>query len=284
MSAERFVKMELGDEGRLEAFLAQFVETSMFLRSNLANHGLGPSKHAHATTFFARETQGAITGVIGVTKGGFGMVQAPENPAALAHCLMGHRLSGMTGDAQQIGDVVAALGFDEGAFSLLEDEPLMSVLIADSPEAQAHLRSPRTEDLDLLVEWLAQYEIDTGLARSWTKAQAQGEKRARTALKDPSFRIAEDQDQPVGMTTVNARVHDVIQIGGVYVPKEHRGRGIAQRMVGAQLHEARLETGATRAILFANNPTAQRVYERLGFTVLGSYRVALLKEPRVLTS
>ena len=81
---------------------------------------------------------------------------------------------------------------------------------------------------------------------------------------------------PVAMSAVNARLPDMVQIGGVYVPPELRSRGRGGAVVAAQLLEERAR-GVREAVLFANNDAAARAYERIGFARVGSYRVAILE-------
>jgi predicted GNAT family acetyltransferase len=69
---------------------------------------------------------------------------------------------------------------------------------------------------------------------------------------------------------------DIVQLGGVYTPAELRGRGYAKCSVAGSLLAAR-EGGATRAVLFTQNPSAARSYEAVGFRALGQYGLVLLR-------
>jgi predicted GNAT family acetyltransferase len=82
------------------------------------------------------------------------------------------------------------------------------------------------------------------------------------------------------MANLNAVVGEHVQVGGVYVPREARGRGFARRITTGLLQEARSE-GARIAVLFANNAAAARAYEAIGFRQNGWYGIALLAEPEV---
>nr|WP_255743953.1 GNAT family N-acetyltransferase [Aliiroseovarius sediminis] len=109
--------------------------------------------------------------------------------------------------------------------------------------------------------------------------EAQG--RTDRALETGDVRIMEVNGQPVAMTAINARLPDMIQIGGVYTPPTLRGKGYARRVVALHLAEER-EQGVTNAILFASGPAACRAYEAIGFRHIGSYALAILKEPVIL--
>ena len=71
-------------------------------------------------------------------------------------------------------------------------------------------------------------------------------------------------------TAFNARLPDVVQVGGVWTPPDMRGRGYARCAVAASLLQARAE-GARRAILFTNSASGARAYEALGFARTGQF-------------
>jgi len=81
-------------------------------------------------------------------------------------------------------------------------------------------------------------------------------------------------DCAVGKINTNAASFTRIQIGGVYVLPEYRGRGIARRMT-AVLSE-RLIAEGKKVTLFVKkeNFAAQAVYRTLGFTALEDYRIS----------
>ena len=78
------------------------------------------------------------------------------------------------------------------------------------------------------------------------------------------------------LSAFNARLPDIVQLGGIYTPPVLRGRGFARAAVAASLLEARGQ-GASRAVLFTNNPSAVRTYEALGFRRIGDYSIVLLR-------
>ncbi len=72
--------------------------------------------------------------------------------------------------------------------------------------------------------------------------------------------------EPVAMTAATSVAAGVSRIQHVYTPPRLRGRGFAAACVSAVVAE-RLAAGADRCVLFTdlNNPTANAVYQRLGF-------------------
>ena len=254
---------EPGDEARIEGFLAAYPGTSMFLRSNLAAHGLGPSDAPHATSYWLAEDASGIRGVFGATKGGYLLVQAGACGDAdyrdWAAALIGRDLKGITGDPAQVRRALEVLILTNTAFARIESEPLYELSLAKLRDETAHMRRPRLQDEDLLTEWFLHYEEDTGLNADPALVKARA---AETVAGNADVWLLEDAGQPRAMAGINARVHDVVQVGGVFVPRAARNAGLGRRVVAGMLrHEA--SQGTTCATLFANNRAAARAYEAI---------------------
>jgi predicted GNAT family acetyltransferase len=80
----------------------------------------------------------------------------------------------------------------------------------------------------------------------------------------------------VSLSSFNTSPPDSVQLGGIYTPPELRNRGFARAAVVGALLVAR-DRGASRAVLFAENPSAIRCYEGVGFRRVGEYGLVLLK-------
>ncbi len=272
------------DGAMIDAFLASHSETSMFLRGNLAEHGVGLSEAPHSTRYFVWETPD-IGAVFGLSKGGFLLAQAEGAPGAaflqFADHIRGERVLGMTGAVASVSNTLAALGLETADYKLLHDEPLYALDLEDVT-AGAALRSPTQSDRLLLERWFVEYEIDTGLSDP-EAAKSNAIDRAEAAIQPNSpVRLMTDADgTPIAMAAFNARVADLVQIGGVFVPRDRRNRGLGRSVTAALLVEAR-ERGARRAILFANNAPAACAYEALGFARIGDYRVAILAHAQII--
>ena len=87
-----------------------------------------------------------------------------------------------------------------------------------------------------------------------------------------------DGDQPVCLCGFNATLPEIVQIGPVWTPPAHRNRGHARHLLAATLAAAR-DRGVARAILFTPSPAAAKAYEAVGFAKIGTYRIALLRDP-----
>jgi predicted GNAT family acetyltransferase len=272
---------EDADAAALDVFLAQYAETSMFLRGNLAAHGLDNADHRHGTTYWLQERDG-IVAVAACSNGGYLMCQAPEADSAFwqaaARVLEGRSINGMTGVPDQVDAWADALGLTRQAFSVKETEPLYRLdltQIVHPKMVGLELRKPEIDDADMLADWFRGYAHDTGITPT---DGASGEVAADVFTRHPAARILMRWGEAVAMTSLNAQVDGTVQVGGVYVSSTKRGQGFAGAVVALQLAELAVGTAHT-AILFAANAAAARAYERIGFCRVGSYEVAILEAP-----
>ena len=86
------------------------------------------------------------------------------------------------------------------------------------------------------------------------------------------------EERPVSCFNFNARLPDVVQIGGVWTPPGLRGRGYARAVVAGAL-ELERQAGVKRALLFTDpeNRAAQAAYEAIGFHLIGDCGLVLLE-------
>ncbi len=273
------------DEAALEAFLARHPATSMFLRGNLAAHGTDEEMHPHGTSFYVPEADGPVEAVFGITNSGFLMAQAPDAPDAawdaFADAIKGRRVLGMTGRPEQVAQCLRAFGLSMGPWTVMADEPLYMLTLADITPMEAQVRTPVADDLPLLERWFATYELDTGQVLPEDGPSAQVKVRAAGAVEGDDVVILEDAGCPVAMAGINARLPDIVQVGGVFTPDGMRGNGYARRAVAGLLGRCAAQ-GVKQAVLFANNDAAAKAYEALGFERVGDYRVALLRTPATI--
>lgn len=276
-------KAKMADAGALAAFLEARIETSMFLLGNLEAHGTDNTDHPHGTAFFLRETGDGITGVFGATNAGFVLCQLPDltptEAQTYAHLLRGYTFRGMNGAAEQVRVVLDALSLPAEGWQLNRDEPLYALDLnaLAVPDQTGIVRPAGPEDRDTLELWFDAYMTETGTHQEPGRAA----QRAEAAIGSDRLRVLEEAGQLTAMTGLNSRAGAAVQVGGVYVPPDLRGKGRAGRVVAGHLAQLR-ETGLRRAILFAHAPDAARAYERIGFQRTGTYRLAMRSAPVVL--
>ncbi|TVP74083.1 MAG: GNAT family N-acetyltransferase [Rhodobacteraceae bacterium] len=268
------------DAPAIAAFLAPRIATSMFLLSNLEAHGLDGSAHPHATRYLLdTDAQGALVGVLGCTQGGYLMCQHPgltrQKVETFLTALGAQRLLGVTGEAAQVAQIIAALNARGADWLKDSAQPLFTRSLDDLTPPVVALRRPDAHDRAMLVRWFAQYLRETGQPATGDDC----DRAAMHALTQGQARLLEGPDgTAIGMTIFNARAGDAVQVGGVFVQPAHRGQGHSGRMVAAHLWQARAQ-GVRRALLFATSVAAARAYQRIGFRQIGSYRIAMLANP-----
>ncbi len=277
------------DRIQLEAFLDTYWETSMFLRGNLALHGMEGSTHRHATTFWADEDITGICGVLGCTEGGLLMIQCPNADArtwsACREVLQGRTVLGGTGAPGQIEALMAALSAEDLVVAKSDTQPLYWLDIDNlklpncANDPAAGLRKAAASDQSFLEVWHMGLARDTGMDAA---AVSDHQAMAARFIEEQVGRLLTWQGTPVAMTNLNARAEDCVQIGGVYVPPEYRRRGFAQAVVGLHMRELSQHDGLTRAILFAASEGAARAYEGIGFEQIGFYAMHLLEKPHTI--
>ncbi|MCA0944677.1 hypothetical protein LCM08_07120 [Salipiger pacificus] len=271
------------DAAALEAFLSQHAETSMFLRGNIAVAGLGESADRFATEVYVWSERDAIRAVFGRTRRGDVICQAQGAPTeafrAYAEIIDTQPVTVISGPPEQTAALIAALGYGDAAFRLNQVEPLYRLELATLPDRADVIRPPGPEDASLLADWFFDYGIDIQATAANQAARQAARERAEYCIAKGSLRLLIEQGQPVAMSDFNAEVAELVQLGGVFVPRALRDGGRGRRVVQCHLLEAR-NRGIRTAVLFANNPAAARAYEAIGFEHIGGYRVAVLHSPQ----
>lgn len=279
-----------GDEAALEAFLARHADSSMFLRANLRAAGLVDRGAAAEGLYLARFAGGAITAAIAHYGYGNVLIQAPDDPAALARALAAATkrpvagLLGPLGQVNAIRPILAPAGMRaskdsaEILFALALDRLAVPELLA-RPGVVA--RQAVEADRELLAGWWHDYEVELlGEAPGPALlAKARADFRRRGAASGGPWLLLVD-GAPVATQSFNAALPDMVQVGGVWTPPALRGRGYARAVVAAALRDAQAR-GIGRAILFTggDNRAAQRAYRALGFTPVGDYALVLFRRP-----
>lgn len=203
-----------GDEERIDAFLSDYAETSMFLRSNLASQGFEASDSRYGTELFVFEKAASVQGVIGLSNGGYLVAQLPYavDLAPVARHWNGRDVIGLTGVPEQVSHVLVGLGLAASPTSLDEIEPLYALDLSALTGPFPDLRAPQPSDLEMLEQWFFDYVQDTGSIGREEVARADAKARAERAIAEGQVRIMEQDGRAVAMTSFNALVADMVQI------------------------------------------------------------------------
>ncbi len=262
----------------------------MFLLANARTAGLVDRGQPEQGTYVAALDGRRIVGVAAHFWNGMLVLQAPEpgvlEPAARAALARSRRdLKGLAGPRSQIDRVVSALGLAGRRTSLDSREELYDLALENLrvPEGLASgrlaCRLPDVEELDLLGRWRAEFAIESLGLRRGPELLAVSRKEIERLQEERNHWVLVDSDQPVSYSAFNARLPEIVQVGGVWTPRELRGRGYARAVVAGSLLLAR-EDGVERAVLFTaeENRSARAAYEALGFQVVGDYGLVIFAD------
>lgn len=283
------ITLQPGDEVSLEAFLLQHTDTSMFLRSNWRVAGLLYQGARFQGTYVAAYIDETIVAVAAHFWNGMVIVQAPVYLPEVVQAVVaqsGRAISGISGPAAQVEATKSILGLSNRRTQLDESEILFSLALPNLqiPQALAsakvQCRLPHPEELELLTQWCAAYNVET-LGQTDTPSLRPACRlviEARQAMGTHWVLVA--GDTLVSYSAFNASLPDIVQIGGVWTPPALRGKGYAKSVVTGSLLDAR-SLLVKRAILFTgrNNQAAQAVYRGIGFLSTGEkYGLVLFEE------
>jgi len=269
----------------LEAFLASHRDSSMFLRANARRAGLeyrgAPFEASYAAAFRGDE----IVGVAAHCWNGMMLMQAPVGAGELARACAawsGRAVTGLSGPLEQVRRVRSALGLDAHAAALEGEEGLYALdlpaLVVPSAlhDGTIVCRPPLPEEHATLCAWRLAYDIEILGATDSPEHRERSAAFLDAQIVDGNAWVAVRDGILVSLSAFNATLPDIVQLGGIYTPPGFRGRGFARVAVAASLIVAR-ERGASRAVLFTNNPSAVRTYEALGFGRVGDYSLVLFR-------
>lgn len=277
-----------GDEARLEAFLSARPESSLFLLSNAEAAGLEDRGAPYQATYVAALEGDEIAGVAAHCWNGVLVLQAPAHLEAVARAAAersGRRIRGICGPLDQTIAARRALGLNSAATTLESRDDLYALgldrLVVPGPLASGEVlcRLPAPGELDRLVAWRVQYARETlGAEDSDGLAAGCREEVERLQAMRRQW-VLERAGELVSYTAFNARIPDMVQVGGVFTPAALRGRGYARAVVAGSLLAARSD-GASRAVLFTDkqNASAGAAYDALGFRIVGEYGLVLFAE------
>lgn len=278
-----------GDEEAVREFLLPRLDSSLFLLGNLRAAGLEDTGAPHSGAWFGAFEGGALEGVAAHCWNGILLLQAPralEELARAAAAASARPLAGFSGPRPQVEAARRALGLSDAPAALDHEAMLFSVdlpeLEVPPPLARGEVTCgpPRPEEAALLADWRVAYAVETLGARPGEALRTSCAEDVSRLTDEGNAFVLRASGEAVAFSGFNARLPEVVQVGGVYTPPELRGRGYARAAVAGSLLVARGE-GVARAVLFTEreNRPARRAYAALGFRVVGDYGMVLLETP-----
>ena len=278
-------RIRASDAAAFEAFLAPLADSSLFLLANARKAGFEDAGRPFEGTYSGAFEGGRLRGVAAHFWNGVLAVQALSLlPEVVRHAAgaSGRAVAGLTGPEKQVVAAREALGLSGRPAAVEKPEGLFALDLVDLavPEAlssgRVRCRGPRPAELALLNRWRAAY-------RREVLGEPEGPEGDESAREDvgnleasASHWVLEEGGVAVAYTAFNARLPEIVQVGGVWTPPQLRGRGYARCAVAGSLLTARSQ-GAGRAVLFTENPAAIRAYEAIGFRRIGEYGLVVFR-------
>jgi predicted GNAT family acetyltransferase len=273
------------DAATLESFLRLHRDSSMFLRSNVRKAGLEFKGERYQATYVAGYREGRLMGVVAHSWSGMLTLQAPEAiEEIVSRCVeaSGRKVVGLSGPLEQVRRARRALRLEGVATAMEADEALyvleLSALVLPPAlsEGQVACRPPLPEERNTLCAWRHAYSVETLGGSDTAAAREAAASSIDMQMAEGNVWVVVTHGEPVSLAGFNATLPDIVQLGGIYTPPALRGRGYAKAAVAGALQVA-IERGATRAVLFTDNPSAMRSYQAVGFRRAGDYGLVLLK-------
>jgi GNAT superfamily N-acetyltransferase len=269
------------DLAEVDAFLSAHVTCAMFPLTNLREYGLSGDTPQRQDLWLTRQG-GQVTDVLALNQAGLLLPVLPSaSYAAAARVLAGRKIMGVIGRQDWARGMQNACGLS-GPFTLNRDEPHFELPLSalQMPQGAGQIVPLAQAPADTIKSWIHAYMIE---ALDTPKAQADVEVFTRydRYVAANSHVVLMDGTQPLAMCGFNARLPQIVQVGGVYTPPALRGLGHARRAIGQQLAQARA-AGVQWAVLFAASDTAASTYRALGFEQIGQWTLLLLAEPQVI--
>lgn len=278
-----------GDEATLESFLSGRPNNTIFLRSNLRRAGLAGRDDArsYSGTYagaFDRKS-GALLGAAAFYWNGNIVLAGDTRAAALARAVVDlapGEVRGILGPHAEVVAARAALDLASKPARRDDREVLFALelegVAVPEPLASGKIvvRAPRDEEMPRLLEFRMHYCMETSRIRDTPETRAEQAAYLARYQQDGDHFVALADGAIVGYSAFNAKLPDVVQIGGVWTPRELRGRGYARCVVAGSLQVAR-DRGVSRAVLFTaeENPAAQASYGAVGFRKVGDYGIVM---------
>lgn len=285
MAGPRVRLLGADDAPAFEAFLGPRAESSLFLLANARRAGFEDSGLPFTGAYAGAFEGELLTGVAAHYWNGIVALQAPahlDEVLRRAVGASGRAVAGLTGPYDQVVAARGALSASARPAAVEKPEGLFVLDLGRLavPDALAsgrvQCRRPRAEDLPRLVEWRAAYRREVLGEPAGRENEAASRDDVRSLQESGSHWLLEAGGVPVAYSAFNARLPEIVQVGGVWTPPPLRGRGFARAVVAASLLEARAG-GVRRAVLFTENPAAAKAYAALGFRRVGDYGLVIFK-------
>lgn len=287
---ERTLRLLRSDERPLlEGFLHAQRDSSIFLLANARTAGLEDGELRYQGAYLGAFQGERLVGVVAHYWNGMLVLQAPgpelEALVSAQRARSPRALRGLIGPAAQVERARAHLDLPVEQAALDEPQGLYGLDLARlclpaALDASLRARRARPGDEGRLAQWKLEYSLESLGEPDRPALRQECAQFAERAAAGGSTWVLESEGERVAMSSFNAELTELVQVGGVWTPPTLRGRGYARAVVGASLRDAQ-RAGCQRAVLFTgeSNAPAVRAYAALGFERVGDYRMFILPPP-----
>ena len=197
-----------------------------------------------------------------------------EATAGLVAALLaaGADIPGVNGDVRDVDRFASAWTAATGQFgttTIALDLYELGTLHHPEPAPVGRARPAEDADLDVAVRFYTAFQEETPTPSTEVLPLV------RERLDDRRLWLWEDESgRPVSLAARTPAVAGVARIAPVYTPREHRRRGYASAVTAACTADA-LARDAGRVVLYTDlsDPSANAMYQRIGFRPIGGRRV-----------
>ena len=228
------------------------------------------------------DESGVISALVVYAKQGLLPVLCGQKNIPPPHFLRGffstavvHSLQGRTEDTAIMETAMKKIGFfaeKRMDYDLMGLDTPPSGFSSAGP-AGLIIRKPLFTDMDALAALQAAYEQEEVLPNTLDFSAVVSRLNTERIVTHEQILVAELGGKLIGKINTNAVTFTHFQVGGVYVHPDYRSRGIARRMAGEFVTNLVAQGRGISLFVKKSNLSARSVYQRIGFSIIGDYRI-----------
>lgn len=276
------------DTSVLDEYLARQWQYTMFMRANMARAEIEYTAQPFSSDYIgAFDNKGAMVGVLSHNWKG-GIMVCIDNHTVLQELIdyfknmVNRPITAIMGDDKCASILQKQLGILNADYRVnrLTDLYYLNLNQLSMPVgfdfSSVKMVLPDDSHKDILLEWMLGFEEETMELPHTAQQKKAIQNKVETILKTQTHWILLADGVPVSLSGFNAMLADVVQVGPLWTPPEHRGWGYARALVALTLAHIK-ETGVEKTVVFTASPAAKKAYQSIGYERIGQYKIAILQ-------